>query len=131
MQSSMAFVKGLEEVYLLPSDPSATSQLASFFTPTSLSNTDSGTPPHSLQLMMPCVYWTVTGVAFFPSLLTWRRGPVFPRHSRNAILETEGRRFRPSMVNASGLSTKPGMLKLYFSRSLSSSRVSNLLTTHT
>src|SRR5258708_31593174 len=111
MQSSMAFVKGLEEVYLLPSDPSATSQLASFFTPTSLSSTDSGTPPHSLQLMMPCVYWTVTGVAFFPSL-TWRRGPVFPRHSRNRLLETEGNRFRSSLVNANGRSTKPWMTKL-------------------
>jgi len=29
-----------------------------FFRPTSFNNTESGTPVHSLQLLMPCTYWT-------------------------------------------------------------------------
>ncbi len=85
--------KGWHTCTLLPSDPSATSQLASFFTPTSFNSTDIGTPAHSLQLMMPCVYWTVTGVDPGLGSRTWRRGELLPRHSRKRILDTEGKRF--------------------------------------
>src|SRR5436309_15143627 len=47
-------------VYLLASNPSATIQLASFWTPHSLSKTESNTPVHSLQLVRP---WTLDGFA--------------------------------------------------------------------
>src|SRR5262245_42519295 len=118
--SSLALVRGMQYVYLLPSAPSATSQLAPFWTPTSFNSTDIGTPPHSLQLMMPCVYWTVTGVD--PGLLTWRRGELLPRHSRKRILDTEGRRFRSSRLNISGRSTMPWMVRLYLAGSISGRR---------
>src|SRR5688572_28394847 len=107
-------------VYLLPSDPSATSQLASFFTPTSFNSTDIGSPAHSLQLMMPCVYWTVTGVD--PGLLTWRRGELLPRHSRKRILDTEGNRFRSCRLRIRGRSTMPWMVMLYLAGSISGRR---------
>src|SRR2546428_10778966 len=103
----------MQYVYLLPSDPSATSQLASFFTPTSFNSTDIGTPAHSLQLMMPWVYWTVTGVDPGLPLLIWRRGELLPRHSRKRILDTEGRRFRSSRLNIRGRSPMPWMVRLY------------------
>ena len=53
MTSSMAFWIGMVWLNLPGSFPSETSQFASFLTPASFNNTESGTPAHSLQLVIP------------------------------------------------------------------------------
>src|SRR5580704_8131473 len=60
--------------------PSETSQLAPLCTPASFNNTESGTPLHSLQLVIPWMNWT--GNPRFGSSEPWIAGELFPWHSR-------------------------------------------------
>ena len=80
-------------VMLLPSAPSARTNLAFFMSmPQSSSSHFSGTPVNSQQESMPCVYCTV-GTATLPHSM-----PVFAPHSMKCIRDTEGMRIRSSIV---------------------------------
>ena len=86
----------------LPSAASAMIQCAPFFSPASWSNTESGTPVHSLHPMRPCVPVTVVARGF----------GRLPMHSRKPIRDTNGSRRNSSIVNTSGRSTIPSIIRV-------------------
>jgi len=73
--SSIAFFMGMLRVMAAAAAASATSQVAFFWTPASLSKSASGTPVHSLQLVSPWVPWTPLAVGLAHSV------KLFPEHS--------------------------------------------------
>ena len=76
---------GIVRVSDAPSAPSASTKRAALRSmPTSSSSVASGTPVHSLQPSMPCVYCTV-GTATLPHSM-----PVFAPHSMKWIRDTDG-----------------------------------------
>ena len=89
-------------VWRPPSVASAMIHDAPFFTPTSLSRTDSGTPVHSLHAIRPCVPVTVAARGF----------GRFPTHSRKCTRETNGSRRSSAIVNTSGRSTIPSIIRV-------------------
>ena len=102
--SSIALSRGTLRVMRHASAPSATSQPASGRTPASPSSTDSGTPVHSLQLVMPNAPWA--------SVSGWA-GDHFtrplPEHSMKYTRLTAGSLRSSAIVNTSGRSTRPPM----------------------
>ena len=101
MQSSMAFASGTLDEPFTSSAPSATIHDAPFCTPASLSSSESGTPVHSAQLVNPCVSCTV---------LCWADARL-PWHSMKWMRVTYGNRFNSSIVNTSGRSTMPWIIR--------------------
>ena len=84
---------GMVRVRPEASPPSATrnfTRLAS--KPTSSSSTDNGTPVHSAQDSMPCVYCTVGTAGLAHSIAE------FAPHSTKWIRDTDGKRMMSSIV---------------------------------
>ena len=70
-----------------------------------------GTPVHSLVLMRPSICCGVTSVC--TEFRSYPPPPLFPEHSRNWILDTEGKRFRSRRVKDVGRSTIPWIRSSY------------------
>ena len=102
MQSSMAFAIGMLDAPFTSSVPSATNHFAVPFTPHSLSSVDRSTPVHSAQLDIPCDSCTVLALGECR----------FPAHSMKCRRVTDGSRFRSSIVNVSGRSTRPWIISV-------------------
>src|SRR3954469_17102247 len=98
MASSHPLLTGMLLVITAASEPSAKNQDAFALMPTSLNNVESITPVHSHWLVKPPISW---GVIFSLPVLK------LPEHSKKAIRETEGKRFKSCKVNTIGLSTMP------------------------